>query len=180
MKWLNHTTAVTDLTANTWNFDCSGLLEVWRELKHKLTLHCASPRELQGKSWDVLEGFSSQVAEDMNYKSKTSTEAVSSSTERNEEIGVNSKNRGPSIITTALIVSGVVLVCAVGGVLILTKVVKRRQKREKKPEYCEVYALRASYVSDHLYEEVGSGPTHDTVETYADVGKRSSYISVQS
>ena len=50
----------------------------------------------------------------------------------------------------------------------------------KTPEYCDVYAPSASYVSDHLYEEVGSGPTHDTVETYADVGKRPSYISVHS
>ena len=70
--------------------------------------------------------------------------------------------------------------CAVGGGLILTNVVKRRQNRQKTSEYCDVYASRASYVSDHLYEEVCSGPTHDTVENYADVGKRLSYISVQS
>ena len=62
----------------------------------------------------------------------------------------------------------------------MKKVVKRLRKRMKTPEYCDVYAPSASYVSDHLYEEVGSGPTHDTVETYADVGKRPSYISVQS
>ena len=130
------------------------LLEVWRELKHKLTLRCASPRELQGKSWDVLDGFCLHV--------------------------VNTKNGGPSIITTALIVSGVVLVCAVGGGLILTKVVKRRQKRQKTPEYCDVYAPRASHVSDHLYEEVVLGPKNDADETYAVVGRRLSYISVHS
>ena len=154
MKWLNHTTAVTDLTANPWNCDCSVLLEVWRELKHKQTLHCATPTQLQGKPWDVLEGFCSKI--------------------------VNTKNGGSSVIMIPLIVTGVVLVCVVGGGLILTKVVKRRQKREKTPEYCDVYPLRSSYVSDRLYEEVGSGPTHDTVETYADVGNRPSYISVQS
>ena len=76
--------------------------------------------------------------------------------------------------------TGVVLVCAVGGGLILTKVVKRREKRQKTPEYCDVYAPSASHVTDHLYEEVGSGPTHDRVETYADIGNRPSYISVQS
>ena len=57
MKWLNQTTAVTDLTANPWNCDCSVLLEVWRGLKHKLTLHCASPRQLQGKSSEVIDVF---------------------------------------------------------------------------------------------------------------------------
>ena len=63
MKWLNQTTAVTDLTGNTWNCDCSVLLEAWRGLKHKLTLHCASPRQLQGKSWDVIEVFCSKVGD---------------------------------------------------------------------------------------------------------------------
>jgi hypothetical protein len=102
VKWLTDTTAVTDLTANPWNCDCSVLPEVWRELKHKLTLHCASPRELKGKSWDVLEGFCFLVAEDMNG--------------------------GPSGITTTIIVTGVVLVCAVGGGLVLAKVLKRLRK----------------------------------------------------
>jgi hypothetical protein len=64
MQWLNHTTAVTDLTANPWNCDCSVLLEVWQGLKHKLKLQCASPRELEGKSWDEMEVFCSQPAED--------------------------------------------------------------------------------------------------------------------
>ncbi len=107
VKWLNHTTAVTDLTANPWNCDCSVLLEVWRELKHKLTLHCATPRRLQGKSWDVLEEFCLQV--------------------------VNTKNGCTSVITKTLIVTVVVLVCAVGGGIILTKVVKKQQKRQKRP-----------------------------------------------
>jgi len=68
VNWLNHKTTVTDLTANPWNCDCSVLLEVWRGLKHKLTLHCASPRQLQGKSWDVIDIFCSLVAEHMNKK----------------------------------------------------------------------------------------------------------------
>jgi hypothetical protein len=126
MKWLNQTTAVTDLTANPWNCDCSVLLEVWRGLKHKLTLNCTSPRLLQGKSWDVMEVFCSQVG-------------------------------GPSIVTTTLIVIGVLLVCAICGGLILVKVVNKRRNKPKTPEYDDVYARRASYVSLHLYEEVGAG-----------------------
>jgi hypothetical protein len=122
VKWLNQTTAVIDLTANPWNCDCSVLLEVWRGLKHKLTLHCASPRQMQGKSWDLMEEFCSQVAEDMNIKSNTSSEPVSPRTEPKEESGVNTENEGPSVVTTTLIVTGVLLVCAVGGGLILAKV----------------------------------------------------------
>jgi hypothetical protein len=125
------------------------LLEVWRGLKHKLTLYCASPEQLQGKSWDVIEEFCSLVG-------------------------------GPSVVTTTLIVTGVLLVCAIGGGLILTKVVKRRRNRPKTPEYCDVYAPRASYVSVHSYAEVGEGSSNVTVQTYADTGKRPSYISVQS
>ena len=92
MKWLNQTTTVTDLTANPWNCNCSALLEVWRGLKRKLTLHCASPRQLQGKSWDVVEEFCSLTAEEKP-----------------------NKGEGSSVLTTTLIVTGVLLVCAVGG-----------------------------------------------------------------
>jgi hypothetical protein len=180
VKWLNQTTAVIDLTANAWNCVCSVLLEVWRGLKHKLTLHCASPRQLQGKAWDVMEEFCSQVVEDMNKKSNTSSEPVSPRTEPKEESGVNTEKEGPSVVTTILIVTGVLLVCAVGGGLILAKVVKRRRNREETPEYCDVYDLRASYVSIHSYAEIVAGPSHVTDQSYADVGKRASYISVQS
>jgi Leucine-rich repeat (LRR) protein len=124
IKWLNQTTAKTDLAENQWNCDCSVLLEVWRGLKNKLTLHCASPELLKGKSWDVIEVFCSLVG-------------------------------GPSVLTTTLIVTGVLLVCALGGGLILTKVVKKLSTREKTSEYCNVYAPRASNISLHLYEEIG-------------------------
>ena len=161
MKWLNRTTAVTDLTGNPWYCDCSVLLDVWRGLKHKLTLHCASPRVLQGKSWDVMEEFCSQVVKEMNKKSNISSEPVSPRTGGKEESGVNTENEGPSKVTTILIVTGVLLVCAIGGGLILAKVVKRRN-REETPEYCDVYAPRASYVSVHSYAEIVQRPSHVT------------------
>ena len=62
----------------------------------------------------------------------------------------------------------------------MAKVVKRRQNRPTTPEYCDVYAPRASYVSVHSYAEVGAGLSYVTVESYVDVGKRPSYISVHS
>jgi hypothetical protein len=149
VKWLNHTTTVIDLTGNPWNCDCSVLLEVWRGLKHKLTLHCASPRLLQGKSWDEMEEFCYQVG-------------------------------GPSVVTTILIVTGVLLFCAIGGGLILATVVKGRKNKSKTPEYCDVYSPRASHISLHSYAEAGAGPSLVTDESYADVGKRPSYITVLS
>jgi hypothetical protein len=133
MKWLNQTTTVTDLTANPWNCDCSVFLEVWRGLKHKLTLHCASPTQLQGKSWDEMEVLCSLEG-------------------------------GPSLVTT-FFVPGVLLFCAIGGVIILVRVVKRRRNRQKTPGYCVVYASRAEYVP---------------FQSYAEVGAESSYVSVQS
>jgi hypothetical protein len=149
MQWLNHTTAVTDLTANPWNCDCSVLLEVWRGLKHKLILQCASPRELEGKSWDEMEGFCRQVAEDKQ-----------------------SMFGGISILMATLIVVGVLVVCAIVLGLVLTKVVKSRRNEPKKPEYDDVYAPKPSRMSLHLYEEVSEWPSHVTDQTYTDVGKK--------
>ena len=154
MKWLNQTTAVTDLIANPWNCDCSVLLEVWRGLKHKLTLHCASPTQLRGKSWDEMEELCFLEG-------------------------------GPSLVTITFIVSGVLLVCAFGGVIILVRVVKRRRNRPKTPEYCDVYAPRASYVSVHSYAEVGAVSSYVSVQSDTDVDSDSrnatgySYVAVQ-
>jgi hypothetical protein len=146
VKWLNQTTTVTDLTANPWNCDCSVLLEVWRGLKHKLTLHCASPRQLQGKSWDVIEVFCSLLAPDTNYISNRSSEAVSPSTGYEEESEVSARVGGPSVVTTTVLVTGVLLVCAVGGGIVLAGVVNRRWKRPRMSEYWDFYAMRATYV----------------------------------
>jgi hypothetical protein len=157
VKWLNQTTAVIDLTANPWSCDCSVLLEVWRGLKHKLTLHCASPRQLEGKSWDLIEGFCSLFVEDKP-----------------------NSGGGSSVLTTTLIVTGVLLICAIGGGLILIKVLKRRRNNQKTPEYCDVYAPSASHITVHSYVEVVAGYSHVTDPSYADVGKRPSYITVLS
>jgi hypothetical protein len=155
VKWLNQTTAVIDLTANPWNCDCSVLLEVWRGLKHKLTLHCASPKLLQGKLWDVMEEFCSLFVED-----KTNSDGRS------------------SVLTTTLIVTGFLLICFIVGCLILIKVVKRRRNKQKTPEYCDVYAPSASHISIHSYVVAVAGYSDVTDQSYADVGKRPSYITV--
>ena len=185
VKWLNQTTAVTDLTANPWNCDCSVLLEVWRGLKHKVTLQCASPRGLQGMLWDVMEEFCSQAAVDMNYTSSRSSEAVSPSTEHKNESEASAKDGGPSIVTTTLIVTGVVLVCAIGSGIVLVRVVKGRRNRPKTPDYCDVYPPSESHVSLHSYAEVGAVSSYVSSKSYTDVDSDSrnatgySYVAVQ-
>jgi len=150
---------------------------VWRGLKHKLTLHCASPRQLQGKSWDAMEEFCSQVAEDMDNESKRSSEVVSTSTEHKGESEVSAQSGGPSVVTTVLIVTGVLLVCAICGGLILAKVVKRRRNRAKTPIKCDVDDPRPSHISVNSYAEIGAGSSQITDQFYADVGKRPPYIT---
>ena len=76
--------------------------------------------------------------------------------------------------------TGVLLICAIGGGLILVKLVNRRKNKQKTTEYCDVDAPNASQISLHLYAEVGAGPSHVTDQSYADIGRRPSYISVQS
>jgi ABC-type sugar transport system permease subunit len=180
MNWLIHTRADIDLTANPWNCDCSVLLEVWRGLKHKLELHCASPRQLRRESWDMMEEFCSQVSEDVNKKFNTSSEYVSPRTECKKESVVNIENGGPSVITTTLIVTVVLLFCAIVVGLILAMFVKRWRNRQKTPDYCDVYAPSASQISLNLYAEVGTGSSHLTDHFYADDGRKPSYISVLS
>ena len=180
VKWLNQTTAVTDLTANPWKFDCSMFLEVFRGLKHKLILQCASPEQFQGKSWELIEEILSEVLEDVNKKSNTSSESIILSTESNEESGVSTLEGCPSVVTTSLIVTGVVLVCAICGGLILVMVVKRLRNKPKTPEHSDVYAPRVSNASLHSYAEVGARTSNVTVESYADVGERPPYITVLS
>jgi hypothetical protein len=92
---------------------------------------------------------------------------------------------GPSVATTTLIVIGVVLVCTTGGGIILVKVVKRCRNKQKTPEYCDVYAPRALYVSIHSYAEVHVGEGSQSVQSYTDVDSDSrnateySYVAVQ-
>jgi hypothetical protein len=132
-----------------------------------------------------MEVLCSQTAEDMNYKSNTSFEAVSLSTEHKDESEISAKVGGSSAVTTTLIVIGVLLVCAIGGGIILVRGVKRRRNRQKTPEYCDVYAPRTSYVSIQSYVEVGAVSPNVSVQSYTDVDSDSrnatgySYVAVQ-
>ena len=97
-------------------------------------------------AWEVVgreEVLCSQAAEDMTYKSITSSEAVSPSTGYKEKSEVSANAGGLSVVTTTLIVIGVLLVCGIGGGIILMQVVKRRRNKLKTPEYSNGYFSRA-------------------------------------
>jgi len=101
----------------------------------------------------------------MNIKSNTSFETVRSRAEHNGENEVGAKDGGLFLVKTSLIVTGVLLVCAIGGGIVLVKVVKRRRNKSKTPEYCDVYAPSTSYVRLPSYEEVGSGSSYISVHS---------------
>jgi hypothetical protein len=118
---------------------------------------------------------------DMNKTSSTISEAVSPITDRNTRREENIHSVGPSEVTITLIVTGVLLVCAIGGGLILAKVVKRARKRQKPPEYCDVYDNRTSQISLHSYAEIDVGSSHVIDQNYAYAyGDMTSYSSVNS
>jgi hypothetical protein len=130
-------------------------------------------------SWDVMAVCPrSHPAEDVNKGSNTSPEADSPSAGYKEDSEVSATDEGPSVVTIALIVTGVLLLCAVGGGLIVATVMKRRRNRPATPKEDDVYAPGASNTSLHLYEVVGEWPSHFTDQTYADVGVRPSYLTV--
>jgi hypothetical protein len=74
VKWLKHTTAVVDLTGNEWVCECSGLGAAWLELRHKLTLKCAYPKQLKGKTRDVLEPLCFNMTD--NYSTEDTIDSV--------------------------------------------------------------------------------------------------------
>jgi hypothetical protein len=124
-------------------------------------------------------------AVDMNYTYNTSPGTLSPGTERNKESDVSTQSGSPSVLTTALIVFGVLLVCAVGGGLFLAKVLRKRTNIPDPPEYCDVYPPRSSYDSVHSYAYVDSRRSSIPIYSYIDVRPDSnnatgySYVSVQ-
>jgi hypothetical protein len=124
-------------------------------------------------------------ADDMNYTYNTSPNSVSLATKRKEECDVSTLSGGLSVLTTALILTGVLLVCGIGGGLVLVRVLNKRRNIPNTPEYCDVYAPRASYISVHSYAEVGSGQCSISLHSYTDVRPDSnnaagySYATVQ-
>jgi hypothetical protein len=117
----------------------------------------------------LIEEVCSQVPGDMNNETTTNSEIVSTSTEHMGEHEISTLSGGSSVFTTTLIVTGVLLVCAIGGGLILAKLVKRLRKRRETSEYCDVYPPSASYVPVHLYEEIGGGTSLVEIQPNTDV-----------
>jgi hypothetical protein len=80
---------------------------------------------------EVVERYTSILpspADDINYKPDTNPEAVNSSTGYKDESEISANIGGPTVVRTALVVTGVVIGCAIWRGLILTKMVKRLRK----------------------------------------------------
>jgi carboxypeptidase N regulatory subunit len=60
VKWIKESKTLICLGENPWRCECSALHEAWQELNGNLTLHCASPKHLQGKTWNVIGNVCSE------------------------------------------------------------------------------------------------------------------------
>jgi hypothetical protein len=141
VKWLNQSGTEVDLAGNPWRCECAGLWEAWRELHNKLTLFCASPRRLEGKTWGVIEILCPEMNPEGGFcahNNKTNETSAtchclsteSSGKEQKENIGIYI-----SVAKTLVIINGVILVCSLGGgVFILVRYVKKPTKSSEVSE----------------------------------------------
>jgi hypothetical protein len=176
VKWLDQSAARIDLAGNPWRCECAVLREAWRELHDKLTLFCASPRHLVGKTWDVIEILCPETNTDgelcdIDHKAKKSATAHSLTT---ETAGLE-QNEGNdmyiSLARTLLIVNGVILVCALlGAGFILVRHVKKLKTLSGGSEYSHVHvpppqmglsndtslesSSHSGYATGHVYETI--------------------------
>ena len=142
VRRLKHTAAVTDRSGNPWKCECSGLGEAWRELRHKLTVNCAPSEDRKGRTWDVIEedlcpnGYTLPEHSDTDYPNMKTSVMNSSSTAESEgaeevpdsdnwttnSLLINDRNGSSSLMTTILIVIGVLSGCIlIAGGIILAK-----------------------------------------------------------
>ena len=167
VRWLKHTAAITDLSGNSWKCDCSALGEAWWELGQNLTLICATPEDRRGYAWDVIEEdlcprrhIFAMYSNTDNPNLKTTSMNRSSTAERESDDGVtksdklttnslfiNESNGKSSLMTTTLIVIGVVLGCIlITGCIILVAIVKKLRDNSNDPQNNNVYTTGTSYL----------------------------------
>jgi hypothetical protein len=157
---LKHTAAVTDLSGNPWKCECSALGEAWRELRHKLTLNCASPEDRRGRTWDVIEGdlcndtisfVKLPDSDKLNVSSGANPNITTWNVirtvcrDRGMQNGSSDANTnittdtGPALCTTMFVVNGVLVACTlVGGGFIAVQLMKKLRKRMELSEHNEV------------------------------------------
>jgi len=136
VMWLKLPKVIADLTGNPWKCECSALGEAWRELRHKLTVKCASPEYRRGRTWDVME-------EDLCHGNIPDT----NSTTANNATADYRQNGSPSLMTTILIVIGVLSGCVlIAGGIILVVLVKKLRDSSNSIQNSNVYNPETSYL----------------------------------
>jgi hypothetical protein len=190
-RWLKHTVADMDLSGNPWKCECSALGEAWWELRHKLTVKCASPKDRRGRAWDVLGDSCPSRHMTVNHfdtdnpnlktsvMNRRSTAEPESTGEFRESdhpttktIFINEKNGTSSLMTTILIAVGLVSGCIlVAGVIILVVVLKKPGDSSNAPEYINVYTGGAAYrqISKESLTDLNSKSGYATEHTYETV-----------
>jgi hypothetical protein len=136
VKWLKQPKVIANLTGNPWRCECSALGETWRELRHKLTLNCASPEDRRGRTWDVIEA---DLCPDniLDIKSRRGT--------GNNVTADYRQGGSPSLIT--LIVIGVLSGCIlIAGGIVLVVLVKKVRDSSNDVQNSNVYNPGTSYL----------------------------------
>jgi hypothetical protein len=166
IRWLKHTATVTDLSGNPWKCECSVLGEAWRELRHKLTVKCASPEDRRGRTWDVMEEdlcpnghIFAKLSGTDNTNLKTSFTNRCSTAETDgtakypendnpttNNVFINDRNGTSSLMSTILIVIGVLSGCVlIAGGIILVVLVKKLRDSSNAFQNSNIYTPGASY-----------------------------------
>jgi hypothetical protein len=151
VKWLKQPYVTANLTGNPWKCECSALGEAWRELRHKLTVNCASAEDRRGRTWDVIkEDLCPKLSAPDYPLTETSVMNLSSNVEsEGAEVISDSDNGNSSLMTTILIVIGVFSVCVlIAGGIILVLLLKKLRGSSNAPQNSNVYTQWTTYVQD--------------------------------
>jgi hypothetical protein len=138
VKWLKQPRVIANLTGNPWKCECSALGEAWWELRHKLTVNCACPEDRKGRTWDVME-------EDLCHGNISDTNITTVTA--NNAIADYRQNGSPTLMTTILIVIGVLSGCVlIAGGIVLVVLVKKLRNGTNNIQNSNVYTPGTSYL----------------------------------
>jgi hypothetical protein len=136
VKWLKQPKVIANLTGNPWNCECSALGEAWWELRDKLTLKCASPEDRKGLTWDVIADLCHGNIPHTNSTTVTANNATAD----------DRQGGSPSLMTTILIVIGVLSSCVlIAGAIILVVFIKKLRDSSNDVQNSNVCTPGTSY-----------------------------------
>jgi Leucine-rich repeat (LRR) protein len=166
VRWLKHVATVTDLSGNPWKCECSALGEAWWELRHKLTVKCASPEDRRGRTWDVMEEdlcpnghifaklsgtdspnpYTSGISQSSTTEPERTEEFTESDKPTTNILFIDDRNGTSSLMPIILTVIGVLSGCIlIAGGIILVVLVKKLRDSSNAPQNNDIYTPGTSY-----------------------------------